>query len=44
MRLWELLDTKTADAKKSLGESTKRPLDVRAIESRLLVKAPVKDR
>lgn len=47
MRLWELLDTKGADAKKPLGESTKKPLDFKAIENRLLIKSPkgpIKDR
>jgi len=45
MRLWELLDTKSASTK-ILGESAKKPLNITQIESRLIVpaKGPIKPR
>lgn len=37
MRLWELLDKTPTQMKKPLGESTKKPLNVKEIEARLIV-------
>lgn len=40
MRLWELLDTKSAQIKKPIAESAKKPQDLTELKNRLIVPAP----